>query len=174
VDEGKTILMVTHDDDQAKRVDRTVIIADGEIVNEYLAQALPGLSQELLVKITKQAATETYGPGEPIIWQDAEPDNFYIVQKGDVHVYLRHPDGHETFVDSLGPGEYFGEMALLRGTRRTAMVRAARHNEAEVIALDKEEFQELIDDSESTLALLEQEATRRSKTQSQATEEEGQ
>jgi putative ABC transport system ATP-binding protein len=40
VEQGKTILMVTHDDDQAQRASRTVIIADGEIVNEYLARAL--------------------------------------------------------------------------------------------------------------------------------------
>lgn len=34
VDEGKTILMVTHDDDLAKQVTRTVTIADGAIVED--------------------------------------------------------------------------------------------------------------------------------------------
>lgn len=34
VDEGKTILMVTHDDDLADRVTRTVTIADGRIVDD--------------------------------------------------------------------------------------------------------------------------------------------
>jgi predicted ABC-type transport system involved in lysophospholipase L1 biosynthesis ATPase subunit len=34
VDEGKTILMVTHDRDLAARVTRTVHIADGEITGE--------------------------------------------------------------------------------------------------------------------------------------------
>ncbi len=34
VDQGKTIMMVTHDDDLAQRVTRTVTIADGRIVNE--------------------------------------------------------------------------------------------------------------------------------------------
>jgi putative ABC transport system ATP-binding protein len=34
VDSGKTILMVTHDNDLAKRATRTITIADGEIVNE--------------------------------------------------------------------------------------------------------------------------------------------
>jgi putative ABC transport system ATP-binding protein len=32
VDQGKTVLMVTHDPDLAKRASRTVVIADGEIV----------------------------------------------------------------------------------------------------------------------------------------------
>jgi putative ABC transport system ATP-binding protein len=36
VDQGKTILMVTHDDDLAARARRTVLIADGEIVDERI------------------------------------------------------------------------------------------------------------------------------------------
>lgn len=36
VDQGKTIVMVTHDEAQAHRATRTVVIADGEIVKEYL------------------------------------------------------------------------------------------------------------------------------------------
>jgi CRP-like cAMP-binding protein len=143
-------------------VSRTVIIADGEIVNEYLARALPLLGQDQMLKATKQLETITFGPGEPIIWQGAEADNFYIIQKGQVNVYLSHPDGHETYVDDLQPGEYFGEMALLHGTRRTATVRAARHNEVEVVALDKDEFQALMGDSEVTMAAIEREANRRS------------
>jgi putative ABC transport system ATP-binding protein len=36
VDSGKTILMVTHDNDLAERARRTVVIADGEIVDEQV------------------------------------------------------------------------------------------------------------------------------------------
>ena len=38
VDGGKTILMVTHDDDLAERVTRTVTIADGRIVDDIRSQ----------------------------------------------------------------------------------------------------------------------------------------
>src|SRR5262245_10574143 len=41
VQQGKTVLMVTHDSDLARRVGRAIIVADGEIVNEYVAKALP-------------------------------------------------------------------------------------------------------------------------------------
>ena len=44
VDQGKTLVMVTHDRDLAKRVTRTIVLADGEIVDEYLATAFPMLS----------------------------------------------------------------------------------------------------------------------------------
>ncbi len=41
VEEGKTIMMVTHDNDLARRVSRAIIVADGEIVDEVI-NAAPG------------------------------------------------------------------------------------------------------------------------------------
>jgi putative ABC transport system ATP-binding protein len=144
------VLMVTHDDDQAKRVTRAVIVADGEIVNEYLARALPSLSQQQLAAATKELQPLRFGPGEPIITQDSPADCFYIVTKGEVNVYLHQPDGHEMFVDRMGPGEFFGEIAVLEGGTRTATVRAARYNDVEVVALSEEVFTSLVDESEMT------------------------
>ncbi len=40
ITQGKTIIIVTHDSGLAKRTNRTALITDGEIVNEYLAKAL--------------------------------------------------------------------------------------------------------------------------------------
>jgi ABC-type lipoprotein export system ATPase subunit len=37
VDDGKTILMVTHDSEMAKLVTRAVMVADGEIVDEVVS-----------------------------------------------------------------------------------------------------------------------------------------
>jgi ABC-type lipoprotein export system ATPase subunit len=148
--EGKTVLMVTHDDDQAKRVTRAVIVADGEIVNEYLARALPSLSQQQLAAATKELQPLRFAPGEPIITQDSPADCFYIVTKGEVNVYLHEPDGGEMFVDRMGPGEFFGEIAVLEGGTRTATVRAARYADVEVVALSEEVFISLVDESQMT------------------------
>jgi putative ABC transport system ATP-binding protein len=38
VAQGKTIVMVTHDRDLAQKAGRTVVLSDGEIVNEYINQ----------------------------------------------------------------------------------------------------------------------------------------
>ncbi len=54
VDEGKTILMVTHDQDLARRVTRTVTLADGEIVDE-LVRVRNGRPTPLLVQETGDA-----------------------------------------------------------------------------------------------------------------------
>jgi ABC-type lipoprotein export system ATPase subunit len=168
VEQGKTILMVTHDDDMAQRVSRTIILADGEIVNEYLARVMPLLSPEQLVDASNKIECQTFGPGEPIILQDAEPDKFYIITRGEVDVYLSHHDGHETYVDTLKPGQYFGEIALLSDSRRTATVRASLSTEVEVAVLDKAIFNELMSQSEGTREDIQREATRRSESQERA------
>jgi ABC-type proline/glycine betaine transport system ATPase subunit len=49
VAQGKTIIIVTHDSSLAKRTDRTALITDGEIVNEYVAKVMPALSREQLL-----------------------------------------------------------------------------------------------------------------------------
>ncbi|MBN1119941.1 MAG: ATP-binding cassette domain-containing protein [Anaerolineae bacterium] len=168
VEQGKTILMVTHDDDMAQRVSRTIILADGEIVNEYLVRAMPSLTPEQLVSASNKIECQTFAPGEPIILQDAEPDKFYIVTKGEVDIFLSHHDGHETYVDTMGVGQYFGEMALLSDSNRTATVRASRTSEVEVAVLDKAVFNELMSQSEVTHEEIRREAARRSESQERA------
>ena len=49
VAQGKTVIIVTHDSSLAKRSNRTALIADGEIVNEYVAKALPTLTFDQLL-----------------------------------------------------------------------------------------------------------------------------
>jgi ABC-type lipoprotein export system ATPase subunit len=162
VAEGKTFLMVTHDDDLARRVNRTIVIADGEIVNEWLVKALPTLSQELLVRMTRKLEFGRFEPGQPIVEQDAEPDNFYIICKGNAVVQRMCPDGREIEVDSMGPGQFFGEMALLDNVTRRATVRAASDGPVEVAILNRDAFVEMINESPETHQVLRQAATERS------------
>ena len=65
-----------------------------------------------------------YETGQTIFRQGELARNFYIIVSGQVEVYHEATTG-ETPVATLGPGEYFGEMALLRGGRHTASVRAS-------------------------------------------------
>jgi putative ABC transport system ATP-binding protein len=161
VAQGKTVLMVTHDSDLARRVSRAVIVADGEIVNEYVAKALSTLSVDQLGWVTQQLEARTYAPGAPIISQGEMADQFYIITKGQVDILLHHPDGQDIPVTTLSAGQYFGEIGLLRGGARTASVRAAGEASVEVVALDRQEFTSLIAESEATKAAIDRVATQR-------------
>ncbi|MDW8144958.1 MAG: ATP-binding cassette domain-containing protein [Roseiflexaceae bacterium] len=161
VDQGKTILMVTHDSDMARRVSRAVIIADGRIVNEYVARALATLTLDQLGWVMRHAESRTYAPGA-IIREEGEPvDNFYIITKGEVEVFIEHPDGGEIVVNHLSSGAYFGEIGLLREGRRTASVRASFATGCEVAVLDRQEFQTLLAESEATRQAIDRVASER-------------
>ena len=150
VDEGKTILMVTHDRDLAKRATRTVILSDGEIMEEYLARTFPSLTERQLIQATRNLEPQRYAPGSMIIQEGAPPDNLYIITKGQVEVLVQASDGQQLVVARMGSGQYFGEIELLRGGANIATIRAALDTGVEVAALDRETFTRLIAESEPT------------------------
>ena len=156
VEGGKTILMVTHDNDLAERVTRTLIISDGEIIEEYLAEAFPALTEEQLVWATRNLEMQQFAPGEVIIQQGIPHQDFYIVTRGQVEVHLQTSNGQEFLIDRLENGQFFGEIALLRGVASTATVRAAPDTPVRVAALDRETFTTLIAQSELTGEALDQ------------------
>jgi CRP-like cAMP-binding protein len=161
VSQGKTIVMVTHDRDLAQRVTRTVIIADGQIIEEYLARTFPGLSELQLVRVTRQVARQTFAPGETIIQAGAPPANFYMITDGEVEVHLRTPNGEEFIVARRGKGQYIGEIELLRGGNSIATVRAAIDQGAELAALDPQEFATAVAESAAARDAIDQVAGER-------------
>lgn len=141
---GKTILMVTHDSDLARRANRTILISDGEIVNEYLVRALSKLTQDQLVEVTRNVQPQIFQPGATIVRQGEVGDKFYILLDGKADVYLSEPGGSQVYVNQLKRGEYFGEIALLGGGLRTATVKASNDAPVSVAALDDMAFNQLI------------------------------
>ena len=150
VKDGKTIVLVTHDSDLAKRVSRTIIISDGELVEEYLSRTFPELTQPQLVWITSKLKEEVFAPTATIVRQGEMTDKLYIVTQGTAEVWLQTAQGHEMAVSRIERGQYFGEVPLLRGSASTVTVRAAPGSNVHVATLDKESFNKLIADSEPT------------------------
>jgi ABC-type lipoprotein export system ATPase subunit len=161
VDEGKTVVMVTHDTSQAQRVSRTLLLVDGEIINEYVAHALPSLSHRQMLRATRAVEALHFEPGATIIREDTPGDRFYIVAQGQVDVVLRRRDGADIVVAHLRAGQYFGEVSLLQGGRTTATVRAAPGTAVDVLALDRPTFESLLSASAATREAVDQTARRR-------------
>lgn len=150
LDQNKTIVMVTHDNDLARRATRAIIVVDGQVTNQYVSKALPNLSVDQMTWVARQIERHIYEPGANIVAQGEMSDRFFIITRGEVEIYLPHPDGQEIIVDRLGSGQYFGEVGLLSGGTRTATVRAAPEHEVEVAALSRDAFAQLLQECEDT------------------------
>ncbi len=158
VAEGKTVIIVTHDSSLAKRAHRTALIADGEIVNEYVAKALPTLTFDQLLAATHKIKPTQYEAGAMILTEGRNNDAFYIVSKGTVEVILPRPGQSDVIALELGPGKYFGEMEFFHEHRNRASVRACESCPVEVLALGYDQLNELLSQSEVTREALHQAA----------------
>ncbi len=156
VRQGKTILMVSHDRDLARRATRTVVISDGEVIEEYLAKTFPMLTEEQLKQMTRNLATEKHAPGAVILRQGMTPDKFYLITKGRVEVVLPGADGDEIVATTMIAGQYFGEVELRRGGHNIATIRADAVSGVEVAALDRAEFEQLLAESAAARAAIDQ------------------
>lgn len=76
---------------------------------------------------------DVYYPGQTIIEQGSAAHRAFYIEKGRVEVTVRE-DAYTMRVAELGPGEIFGEMALLGNHERTAAVRALETTTVTVIS----------------------------------------
>ena len=147
---GKTVVMVTHDPSLTARTTRNIIIADGELINETIAQSLPWLRHRHLMEFTKLAEEKTYLPKATIIPHNEHVEYFFMIHKGEVEVVLLDRKNKETIISRLKPGEFFGEMELLRGGKSIANVRAAAEGPVAVLTIQRDDFKRVIAESPIT------------------------
>ncbi len=154
--QGKTVLMVTHDSSLARRASRTILLADGEVVNEFVARALPTLTPQQMLKASHNLETLHFAPGATILQEETASDKFYIITSGQAEVALKQAGGADIISAVFGPGQYFGEIELLRGGKTIATIRACQQTAVDLVALNRDTFIELLNESEETRQVIDQ------------------
>ncbi len=134
---------------------------DEQVTREQVARALDRLSPRQVAELSPKFVRLRYAPGQVIIRQGEPADRFYIVTAGRAEIVHEDLGGDITALEPRLPGDYFGEIGLFRNQPRTATVRAPEDGEVEVLALDRDDFQELLKDSKATEAHVAQEMIRR-------------
>ncbi len=147
-DQGKTIIMVTHDPTLAERTNRTLLLADGEVINATIADVLNQLDHQQMLRATHHAVARRFNPGETIIHEGEPNDALYLIAQGDVEIALGE-NGRSQTVAKLGPGQYFGEIDVLHKGGAIASVRAALSTPVEVIALGREVVEQLLHEAQA-------------------------
>jgi CRP/FNR family cyclic AMP-dependent transcriptional regulator len=93
---------------------------------QKIAQKVPifaGMSQDCLVATLATGEHFTIQPGEAVFREGDLGSSFYVLIAGDV-VVEKLREGQSVELARLGPGECFGEMALVGNDLRSATVRA--------------------------------------------------
>ncbi|CAN0284853.1 cAMP-dependent protein kinase type I-beta regulatory subunit-like [Lethenteron reissneri] len=79
----------------------------------------------------------THIAGETVIRQDDEGDNFYVIDHGEVDVYVKNE-----WVTNISEGGSFGELALIYGTPRAATVKAK--TDLKLWGIDRDSYRRIL------------------------------
>ncbi|MFC2064880.1 ATP-binding cassette domain-containing protein [Chloroflexota bacterium] len=150
MEEKKTIVMVTHDPSLTNRTTRSLIISDGELVDETVSKCLPLLDHGQMLKVSHLLERFHFQPNSTILKEDHFVDYFYMIVEGFVEIVLCEKCQDEITVARLGPGQFFGEIELINGSKSIAAIRAAPDNDVELVGLRRDEFTKLLKDSPLT------------------------
>ena len=130
--------------------------------NVALLQRVPlfsELSREDLEQISRVAVARNYPRGVRVFHEGDRSDACYIVRSGDLRVTREHPDGRAIALATLGPGDIFGELAMLDGEARSASVEAL--STCELLALPAGDVRRMLQSSSEITVKLVVALTRR-------------
>lgn len=96
-------------------------------------------ADDVLADVAAIATESVVAPGESILVKGAPGDSMFVIASGRVRVH----DESRTLAE-LGPGEPFGEMALIDPEPRSAFVTALE--ETQLLRIDQDAFFELVDE----------------------------
>ncbi len=101
-----------------------------------------GLTREALALISKATTEETHATGTTIFQYGDAGDKLFIIAEGKVRISREVPGIGEEALAVLGPGEVFGEMALIDEAPRSADARV--HERCRLLVISKESFDDLL------------------------------
>ncbi len=112
------------------------------------------LASKHLKRLSKLMVPRSFRAGEAIVKEKDQPAGFFVITSGKVEVVRGEAGGKPQVLATLGPGEFFGEMALFEGQARSATVRAVA--DTDCLAMTGWDFRaELSTDAEIAMAVLE-------------------
>jgi MFS family permease len=115
------------------RIDRSLTVPTAQLKALQAIEMFAPLPAPTLEALAMSLARIDIPAGETLFRQGDHGDRFYIVESGEIEIEI---DGRVANV--LGPGDHFGEIALLRDIPRTATARARK--ETQLYALERDAF----------------------------------
>jgi uncharacterized protein YhbP (UPF0306 family) len=123
--------------------------SDGEAITfhrDLVYNLFRDLPEQEVETLEAQLRTVEVGAGDVIVRQGAPADKFFIVVDGTVEVFREDAEGSP--LATLGRGQFFGEIAILRDMPRMATVRALEPTT--LFAMERDVFRSLVGQSMGT------------------------
>jgi CRP-like cAMP-binding protein len=100
---------------------------------------LSKMTLEQSVLLANRIKVEEYEAGQIVFHMGEMGDTFYVIEVGEVEVLAPEMGGQTVgVINRLGPGDFFGEIALLRAVPRTATIRTV--TATRLLAINREDF----------------------------------
>jgi CRP/FNR family cyclic AMP-dependent transcriptional regulator len=100
------------------------------------------LDDRELASVAAVAKTRRYAKDDVVFHADESGDVFCLIKEGQVKVTMISPEGKEIILSLLGPGEFFGEMALIEDEPRSATVVATEA--LELVTIWRSDFLQIL------------------------------
>jgi CRP-like cAMP-binding protein len=116
-----------------RRIDAAAVIAEEPLALLRAIEMFAQLPEPVLERLAAGATALTAAAGQPVVSRGEVGHDFYVLAEGRANVELGGGTNRE-----LRPGDFFGEIALLRDVPRTATVRALEP--LRLYAIERDEF----------------------------------
>ncbi len=120
---------------------------------------LHGLKQNQLEKLARRFVEREFKAGQQIVEQGKGGVGFFVIVSGAAEAVRARSDGEKVVVNSFGPTDFFGELALLDDGPRTATVTATAATKCLVLT-SWDFIAELREDTDMAVIILQQLAVR--------------
>jgi signal transduction histidine kinase len=115
--------------------------------SKIIPRAFPGIKADEIEELIVNSQVHSYLPGAVLCRENEVEDRFYMILEGDVEVTKNVNNNEERLLKTLGPGDFFGEMALIHNAPRAATVIAK--TPLTTLELDKAGFDRVLHNSSS-------------------------
>ena len=105
-----------------------------------------------IASLARLSARRRFPKDTVVFFENEEGDSFFMILEGRIKVTILGDDGREVILTMLGPGDFFGEMALLDNEPRSATAIAVE--ETELLSLNRADFQSVLTDNRSISTAL--------------------
>ena len=101
-----------------------------------------GLEEDELEQLASLVKTRSFKKNSVIVTQGDDTTSFYIVVDGRLRVFRDDEDGNEVILNDLQTGTWFGELAMLADTTRSASVVTLEPSQLGIIS--KQDLEQLM------------------------------